>query len=777
MASAKAAVVPPARRDRSHWLLSALILVGFGVSAFGLSSLLKDALWWLLIVLVVVAVLLAAAVVRQVAKHRGWAILAGFGAGVASITLLFAPGTALLGFIPTPDTLEAFRKLERAGFTSIAEQSTPAEPVPGILYLLCVGAAALAVTADALAHQAKSPALAGIPFLVLLLVPSFVDADFSNVIVFVETAIVWLAMVALASVPRRAVPARLVLATGATGIGLAVLLPLVLPSLDVVDRAGAGGGPVLNPILNLGADLRRTDPSLALTYTTSTGSGQYLRLTTLVRFSGESWEPSNLAILPSNEVEAIDPLGLASGGAASDIPVSEVTTSVAVEDIVSRWIPVPWIPTSITGLEGFWGWEVDDLTIRSETESAGGQVYEVQSLAVAPTVEQLRAAGTTVAPGFSSYLDLPDELPAIVGETAIEVAGDAVTNYDKAVALQAFFRGSEFAYSEDAPVEAGYDGSGAQVLGEFLEVRAGYCVHFSSAMAAMARSLDIPARVVVGFTPGVQAALSPEAVPESARAVQYRVFTNNLHAWPELHFEGIGWVRFEPTPGRGLEAVFAPSSEDDPATPDVDESVPPELPAPEVPGVSDVELDGEGVTGALDEGVGDAASANMVVWAFFVALGVALVVAPWALRLHRRRTRLAAARLGSARAAWDELAAVVTDLGLPTPANLTPRQLADDLGPRLDDGSRLALIRLRAALEAESFAGVAAAAGVSARAAGAPGAGSSRAAPPLVADLRVVVRSLRRRAGVGARLVATVLPRSLVVTWLPQLVSRPSSAQ
>ncbi len=61
----------------------------------------------------------------------------------------------------------------------------------------------------------------------------------------------------------------------------------------------------------------------------------------------------------------------------------------------------------------------------------------------------------------------------------------------------------------------------------------------------MARSLGIPARVAVGFTHGVAANGS------------FTVLGKNAHAWPEVWFDQLGWVAFEPTPGRG-----APGAED-----------------------------------------------------------------------------------------------------------------------------------------------------------------------------------------------------------------------
>ena len=38
---------------------------------------------------------------------------------------------------------------------------------------------------------------------------------------------------------------------------------------------------------------------------------------------------------------------------------------------------------------------------------------------------------------------------------------------------------------------------------------------------------------------------------------EYIVSSDNLHAWPELHFDGLGWVRFEPTPSLGTIPEYA----------------------------------------------------------------------------------------------------------------------------------------------------------------------------------------------------------------------------
>lgn len=64
----------------------------------------------------------------------------------------------------------------------------------------------------------------------------------------------------------------------------------------------------------------------------------------------------------------------------------------------------------------------------------------------------------------------------------------------------------------------------------------GYCEYFASAMAVMARTLGLPARVAVGYAPGDQI---------DTGIYQYR--ERNAHAWAEIFFPGYGWQIFEAT--------------------------------------------------------------------------------------------------------------------------------------------------------------------------------------------------------------------------------------
>ncbi len=71
-----------------------------------------------------------------------------------------------------------------------------------------------------------------------------------------------------------------------------------------------------------------------------------------------------------------------------------------------------------------------------------------------------------------------------------------------------------------------------------LEERVGLCSHFAMAATTLLRSLSIPTRVATGY---LVSAFDPTND-------QYVVWESDRHCWIEVHFEGYGWVPFDPTP-------------------------------------------------------------------------------------------------------------------------------------------------------------------------------------------------------------------------------------
>jgi hypothetical protein len=85
--------------------------------------------------------------------------------------------------------------------------------------------------------------------------------------------------------------------------------------------------------------------------------------------------------------------------------------------------------------------------------------------------------------------------------------------------------------------------SGPDPLADFLlNVRAGHCEYFATAMAVMLRTQGISTRIVNGFLPG--------EFNEAAGA--FTVRQSDAHSWVEVYFpETRSWVAFDPTPVGG----------------------------------------------------------------------------------------------------------------------------------------------------------------------------------------------------------------------------------
>ena len=663
------------------WQVSLALLLAIAVATGGLHVLFADQTWWLLVFFVLTAVLGAAAAAR--AFSRRWYVPPAAAAAtlVVLVTLLFAPGTALLAVIPTFDTIRAFGALFGEAGTSIYLQSIPANADASIVFVLCFGVGAIALLCDVLTVTLARPALAGIPLLGVLAIPAVTARDATDLFVFALCAAAFLVLLVVGGQSRQP---GLAVGIGAAAIVGALALPLVLPAV-VSSAAGSPGlSTGVNPVLSLGDDLRRSSERQVLSYSTASGESHYLRLVSLENFTGAQWAPTEREIDRDNSIAAFAP----PPGLSDAVPTAEEFTSIDIGNLSSRWLPAPYPPRSIEGVARDWFWEPGGFSVSSPNDTARGQDYVVESLIVQPTPEQLLAAGTVVATDFEKYLELPEDLPTVISETAAGIAATAPTNYEKAIVLQEFFRSGEFTYSEDAPVEGDFDGTGMDVVATFLELRSGYCVQFASSMAVMARSLGIPARVVVGFLPGTPAAAEGDS--------GFTVTTHDLHSWPELYFEGIGWVQFEPTPGRGSLGDYADVSVEGVPVPVPSPAASAPTPSPSGP-LGDavdrgIENDGVSVSSATQTAL------PRLLLALLIVAGLSLLPASVRLLQRMRLTRRLVAGEASAIDAWDEVLRTAVDLQLPVVRTATPRENAAAIG-----ASSAALARLLSAVEHEGY--------------------------------------------------------------------------
>ena len=457
---------------------------------------------------------------------------------------------------------------------------------------------------------------------------------------------------------------------GITATGLSVLVPLLVPTLSLELFEGFGNGPggdgdsvsLTNPMADMRRDLSRGLDIDLITVRTDDPDPTYLRVTVLDRFDGDSWRPSERDIPRDQGAQGLLPRP---PGLDDEAPRRIFDWDISInDDFASNWLPAPY-PTHALEAPGDWRYDVRTMDFISAVQGLDtrNQSYRLQSLRVEPTAEQLATSAPVPAAVFQPMTELPD-IPESITRLALSVTKNQPTKFEQAVALQRWFRvGGGFDYSLDRR-----PGNGLSELEDFLLTdKRGYCEQFATAMATMGRALKIPSRVAVGF-------LRPTSTDEGAT---YTFSTHDLHAWPEMYFEGTGWVRFEPTPA--VQAPTVPSytrgsiQRDDPAAPSASRAVVPTQNRIDAPSASA----GAGAGG----GGGGVELGSLARGAGLLVLLLLVVLLPRLLRTLVRRRRWAGATspVLLAEAGWAELRDTARDLGVAWDDTVTVRSRARDL--------------------------------------------------------------------------------------------------
>jgi hypothetical protein len=177
-----------------------------------------------------------------------------------------------------------------------------------------------------------------------------------------------------------------------------------------------------------------------------------------------------------------------------------------------------------------------------------------------------------------------------------------------------------------------------------------------------------------------------------------------MHAWPELYFSGLGWVRFEPTPasvtGSAPDWTRLPASgpsegpsAETSASVEPEGSLGPEVPSAEASTAAptSVATDGRDWSEAvLTSGLGLA--------------GLVILALPATLRLRRRSSRLSTDVDAEERveSAWAEIRDSVIDFGEQWPEG-SPRVIGNAVSERLDEPSSAAMQRVATLVEQSRY--------------------------------------------------------------------------
>lgn len=754
---------------RERLTLAAAFAVALGAAA--VVPLYAELHWLLRALGGIVAVALAGLAVRRGNVPAILHPIATAAALLEYVCLTFARTTLGLGLLPTGDTVHALNNLLQAGLTDIERLSPPVPSNTGLTLIAVLGVGAVAVVVDLIAVAFGRAAVAGLPLLVLFAVPAAILPGGLGWIPFTFGAAGWLSLLLVeggdrvsrwgtplrAAAPDRGARyddtslGRVGRRIGAAALGVAVVVPAFVPGLDTRLLGGSGGGDgtgdgsrtttTYNPITRLRDDLRLPKEREILVYATDADRPDYLRMTTLDRFNDAGWSSSKLSGSPKTD------------GVSGTLPApvgllprlsERLKVTIRISQLDAQWLPVPAVPSRVQ-VEGPWLYDARSETvfgIRTGTKKLR-KSYSVTSLRPIPVRATLDGGPDFGPPeDIRQYaLDPGEEITPRVRALTERVLKGKVTPYAKVAAIQAFFTkpSSGFRYSLSSQVP-GIDSPSA--LEDFLTGRQGFCEQYASAMAAMIRIAQVPARVAVGFTPGLP---QPDGT--------YRVTTKDAHAWPEAWFAGAGWVRFEPTPrGDGQTTIPAYAVPADPtanggggpqggaATPESGPDATGDVRNPQRDRLDRIDNAPLAVPddSAVPVGRRHATSLGLL---GVTALVLGLLL-PRGLHVVRRRRRW---RAGGADAGWQQVRDDAVDLGhVWRPAD-SPRAAAAALAQRhaFDAPARESLGRLAAAAERARYA----------REAG-------RVEPGLQADAATVRSALRAAAGRTTRWRAVLLPTS-----------------
>lgn len=504
------------------------------------------------------SVLLAAALERRHILIATAATAVGLALVVAH--LLYPETTRY--WLPTSETLRAALKSWGAVGRTAETEVAPALPLTPLLLASVIAVWAASFAMHALAVRASSPFLSLLPPGALLSFASLVVNDGSRplyVVAFLGSAMLLLYADGLRRVGQWGPitewhgRTRLRLGTAASLRGarrvalialiVAVFLPGILPGYGspALVQVNAGGNIqrlTSNPIIDIRPALTRRVPIEVFTVRSSTGA--YWRSLTLDRFDGNTWRATD-PYLDGGAPIGSGLLPAEPGGPGADVRRTVVSQTITWEKLSQPWVVAAYAPVSINTREEGLRYDPSTGTLVLENGGFPGLTYDVTSRALIPTPAQL---DTFTLAEFSPdlkarYTQLPAEDPGEEADLAEirQIAQGLTTNqphlYRKILAIQNHLR-TRFRYDLNPQLEPGRN----PVLSFLTTGRAGYCVQFASAMAVMLRTLGIPARLALGWAPGV---FDPE---EGV----WRVTNFESHVWVEVPFPRYGWLSFEPTP-------------------------------------------------------------------------------------------------------------------------------------------------------------------------------------------------------------------------------------
>ncbi|XTZ19115.1 transglutaminaseTgpA domain-containing protein [Micromonospora echinospora] len=268
-----------------------------------------------------------------------------------------------------------------------------------------------------------------------------------------------------------------------------------------------------------------------------------LRLAVLSDYDGVTWRVGATYRNAGRVLPAVEP----AAGSRLDTVRQEIT----VADLSGRLLPAVATPREVGGARVAYDPTTGTL-IRPEGLTPGLR-YTVTSVRERPALNLLATADVPAGEGVTRVLRVADGVPDPMRRLAAQLAEENGAPYARAAAIEQFLA-EHYRVVADAPSGHAYPNLNFFLFGpRNAGGQRGTSEQFAAAFAVLGRLTGLPTRVVVGFS-------APGSGPVRAA---------DAFAWPEVLFEGLGWVAFDPLPRpddepRPVEEDFRPTPEDPP---------------------------------------------------------------------------------------------------------------------------------------------------------------------------------------------------------------------
>ncbi|MEU0546181.1 transglutaminaseTgpA domain-containing protein [Micromonospora sp. NPDC005979] len=279
-------------------------------------------------------------------------------------------------------------------------------------------------------------------------------------------------------------------------------------------------------------------------------AGVRIRLAVLSDYDGITWRVGATYRNAGRILPATAP--------ARDSTVQTVRQQITVAELTGRLLPAVATPREVSGARVAYDPATGTL-IRPEGLTPGLR-YEVTSVRERPDNNLLATANVPAGEEVARVLRVADGVPDPLRRLATQLAEENGAPYERAAAIEQFLA-EHYRVVADAPSGHAYPNLAFFLFGPRNGGgQRGTSEQFAAAFAVLGRLSGLPTRVVVGFSSGGQGP----------------VRAGDAYAWPEVLFDGLGWVAFNPLPQpenepRPVEEDFRPTPEDPP---------PSEVPAP-----------------------------------------------------------------------------------------------------------------------------------------------------------------------------------------------------